>query len=307
MGLRVCRTADAFATTDGRGTLRIGDASSLDPDDCLAQVIFHELCHSLVQGAASFDIVDWGLDNTVEGRDLPAEHACLRVQAQLAGRHGLRRVLAPTTDHRPFYDRLPLDPLAADDASVVRARLGIGRASRPPWAPHLGLALGATASIVRATADHSPEGSLLSLVDAPVEPHPSGAFGHPDPGDRTCGACAWRAERCAVTGSAGEPGWTACEGFVAALDCRACAACCREAYGVVELEADDAFVAGHPGLVKRVDGRLELRRVDGRCPPLEGDGPYRCGLYGERPRSCREFEMGSGNCLEARRRTGLSP
>jgi len=69
VGLRVRRSADAFASTDGRGTLIIGSADTLDPDDCLAQMIFHELCHSLVQGPESFAHPDWGLDN--EGaRDL---------------------------------------------------------------------------------------------------------------------------------------------------------------------------------------------------------------------------------------------
>ena len=97
IGLTVARTPDAFATTDGRGALLLGDDASLDADDCLAQMIFHELCHSLVQGPESFERPDWGLENT-DPRDLAREHACLRAQAHLAGRWGLRRVLAPTTE-----------------------------------------------------------------------------------------------------------------------------------------------------------------------------------------------------------------
>ena len=50
IGLRVVRTPDAYAATDGRGTLAIGDDATLDADDSLAQMIFHELCHSLVEG-----------------------------------------------------------------------------------------------------------------------------------------------------------------------------------------------------------------------------------------------------------------
>src|SRR5678816_969150 len=110
MGLRVERTAAAYAATDGQGVLAIG-AGDLDADDCLAQMIFHEICHSLVQGEDSFQRADWGLDNETD-RDVPREHACLRVQAVLAGQLGLRRLLAPTTDFRPFYDALPPDPLA---------------------------------------------------------------------------------------------------------------------------------------------------------------------------------------------------
>lgn len=50
VGLRVRRTADAYASTDGRGTLSISTPEHLDADDCLAQMVFHELCHALVQG-----------------------------------------------------------------------------------------------------------------------------------------------------------------------------------------------------------------------------------------------------------------
>ena len=55
IGLRVVRDPGAFATTDGRGTLAIATAEGLDADDCLAQMIVHELCHSLVQGPQSFE------------------------------------------------------------------------------------------------------------------------------------------------------------------------------------------------------------------------------------------------------------
>ena len=63
----------------------------------------------LVQGETGFGKRDWGLDNTSD-RDVVREHATLRVQAFLAARHGLRRVLAPTTDFRAFWEALPADP-----------------------------------------------------------------------------------------------------------------------------------------------------------------------------------------------------
>lgn len=149
IGFRVERSSEVYASTDGRGRLLLGTADTLDPDDCLAQMIFHEICHSLVQGEAMLSEPDWGLSNEDE-RDVVREHACLRLQAALAGAHGLRTFLAPTTDFRAFYDDLPLDPFEpATSASSTLARVAFTRASSPPWAPHLARALEATAAIVR--------------------------------------------------------------------------------------------------------------------------------------------------------------
>src|SRR5690606_19417193 len=100
-----------FASTDGRRRIVLGAPQTLDADDSLAQMILHELCHALVEGEEALDRPDWGLDNRTD-RDLPRERACLRLQAALAAEHGLRTFLAPTTDHRPFYDSLPQAPLA---------------------------------------------------------------------------------------------------------------------------------------------------------------------------------------------------
>ncbi|MCA9669041.1 MAG: hypothetical protein KC503_25775 [Myxococcales bacterium] len=147
LGLRVARSDEVYAASDGRGTLTIGAAATLDADDCLAQMIFHELCHSLVEGASAFGEPDWGLDN-VSDADRPRELAALRVQAALADRHGLRRVLAPTTEHRPFYEALGDDPIAGDEA----ARAALARASTPPWHPHLEDALRRTRAIVTLAA-----------------------------------------------------------------------------------------------------------------------------------------------------------
>ena len=308
IGLRIRRTAEAYATTDGRGTLWIGAPETLDADDCLAQMIFHELCHSLVQGPDSFERTDWGLDN--EGvEDLGREHACLRVQATLGSRYGLRTVFAPTTDHRAVYDALPTDALAGTGAVLSLARLGVHRASRPPWAPHLGDALRATAMIVQVTAPFAASPSLYEAWEPPRAAHPAGGWVHPDEGDRGCASCAWRTERCVVRARDVQPEWPACEAFVEVLDCRACGACCREGFDVVEVEADDPFTSRHESLLEKIDGRLVLRRLDGRCPPLTGDGrdtPFTCEVYEERPVSCREFERGGESCLEARRRVGLS-
>jgi hypothetical protein len=150
IGFRVERSAEVYASTDGQGVMIIGDPSTLDPDDCLAQMILHELCHSLIEGQESLAVPDFGLDNESD-RDRVREHACLRLQASLAGEHGLRRALAPTTDFRIYYDTLPADPLGDDDdPACASARQGAARSLEAPWAPHLQEALKATATILRA-------------------------------------------------------------------------------------------------------------------------------------------------------------
>ncbi|HET7504222.1 MAG TPA: hypothetical protein VFK02_24545, partial [Kofleriaceae bacterium] len=152
IGLRVVRTADAYAATDGRGTLAIGSDATLDPDDSLAQMIFHELCHSLVEGEPAFARPDWGMDNTGPEHD-GREHACLRVQWVLAGRHGLGAVFAPTTEFRAFWDQLAGDVLAdRRDPSVQSAITALRRVGQPPWGPALEEALAASAQIAQAAA-----------------------------------------------------------------------------------------------------------------------------------------------------------
>ncbi len=159
LGLRVERSDEVFASTDGRGTLTLGTPATLDADDCVAQMVFHELCHALVQGPESFATPDWGLDNE-SARDLDREYACLRVQAVLAQRYGLRSLLAPTTDHRAFYDRLGCDPLADDDPSVAFARRALDWAAQPSWVP-LHRALEATARIAALVTDVGPNADSL--------------------------------------------------------------------------------------------------------------------------------------------------
>lgn len=317
IGLRVARTPDAFATTDGKGTLLLSTAEHLDRDDCMAQMVFHELCHSLIEGPASLELPDWGLDNQT-GQDLVREHACLRLQALLLRPRGLRRTLGPTTDFRAYYDALPADPLEGDDASVVLARMAAVRVTARPWAPHLEEALDATAALARTVATYGPSAteSLWSLLDEPSAAH---SLGFPMPAEasraasETCGTCAWavagRTLRCKQAGKAARPDERACERWEPALDCRSCGACCREAFHNVEVAPRDVLRKKRPDLIRLIDGRAELPRPDGRCVALEGgdDGaPFTCAVYEDRPRSCREFTQQSDNCLLARRRVGLS-
>ncbi len=360
IGLRVIRTPDTYASTDGRGTLAIAIARELDPDDSLAQMIFHELCHSLVEGEQSFSAPDWGMDNTGPDHDW-REHACLRVQWVLTGRHGLRALFAPTTDFRAsFWDGLSGDVLAdRTDPSVQSAIAGLRRAEHSPWAPALTDALLATARIAaeaarfaapqrapvpprgptprtaHATSPSAVAGALelssaelvplWTAIAAVPAPHPTGlparvAIGAPD---ASCGSCAWRYEsrgriRCRqadtlIAGIRIDDAWPACERFEAALDCQTCGACCRAAYHSVEVSPRDPVVKKRPELIVKRETYLEVLRSGDRCAALHGGAieagtttRYHCAIYDDRPRTCRDFTLGSEHCLTARRRVGLS-
>ena len=135
-----CRAhEDAYATSDGRGGIAIGATETLDGDDALAQLVFHELCHAITEGEASLRQPDWGLDNVPE--HVVREHACLRLQARLSDRFGLRAVMAPTTPYRDYYAALPRRSAARRGrrrrrggarGRGVRAlrRIGVARADR---------------------------------------------------------------------------------------------------------------------------------------------------------------------------------
>jgi Fe-S-cluster containining protein len=55
---------------------------------------------------------------------------------------------------------------------------------------------------------------------------------------------------------------------------------------------------------------LKLLRDKSRCAALVGGNaatePFHCAIYEGRPKTCRDFTLGSENCLAARRKVGLS-
>ena len=317
VGLRITRDPEAFATFDGRGTLALATPEALDADDSLAQMIFHELCHSMVEGPESFEKRDWGLDN-MTGQDDVRERACLRVQAFLVRPLGLERFLAPTTDFRADWDALGPDPFEpAGDPSVPIARRAAARSAGAPWAPHVREALEATAEIVRQAARFERDAvSLFAQVPPQRARHRTG-FWAAAPGTRAaaeqCARCAWaRARgtglRCVAAGRATGADEPACERWEPPLDCRACAACCREGFDTLLLGPREPVVRRHPELVVvRADGSREIPRPTGVCPALEvRSGVYACRIYDDRPRSCRELPVGGSSCLLARRRVGAT-
>jgi len=176
LGRRVARSADMYASWDGAGTLILSAAEHMDPDDTLAQLIFHEACHALVEGPAGWGRPDWGLENA-DARHLVNELACHRAQAALAARHGLRDLLAVTTDWRPHYDALPADPLAPcaaagalDEEARALARAALARAEEAPWREALGEALRLTAALRALVAPLAPPSSLWARGGALSRP-----------------------------------------------------------------------------------------------------------------------------------------
>jgi len=150
LGLVVRRHPEVFAMTDGEGLLHLSTRDDLDADDCTAQMILHEICHWVVNGRQSVHEQDWGfvVAEQIDWREFP----CLRLQAALADRHGLRELLAPTSGVRAYYDDLgdPLQPLDESDLEtriVARTREALARADEPPWTEPLAAALAATAAI----------------------------------------------------------------------------------------------------------------------------------------------------------------
>jgi hypothetical protein len=311
--MRVERSDEAYASWDGRETLRIARSEELDADDTLAQMIFHEICHALVAGPDRRALVDWGLDNASE-RDVVYEHATNRLQAALADRFGLRRFLATTTEYRAYYDSLGADPLAScEDPAAARASAALEQARQSTWWEPLDAALQRTAELATVVRGSAPDDSLWSTTE---RLHRAGFVESPNPGIR-CGECAWFSESgCRQSGAAADrvsvsPDERGCKRFEARFDvseCGRCGACCREGFHTVELQGDEPIVRKRPDLVREESGRLVVPRPSGRCLALVGTGaePYRCVVYGIRPRSCTEFPIAGDACLEARRRVGLS-
>lgn len=170
LGITLQRSTEVYASWDGDHILTLATPDQFDPDDCLAQLVFHEICHGVVEGDAGRRQIDWGLDNTND-RHLAHEHACLRLQAAWAAQHGLRAFLAATTEHRAYYDALPDDPIFADPhindpatdlVATTLARTAWQRLQEDPWYTATHRALSATAEVVQATAPFSDRHSLYA-------------------------------------------------------------------------------------------------------------------------------------------------
>ncbi|MDP2305940.1 MAG: hypothetical protein Q8P18_07920 [Pseudomonadota bacterium] len=156
LGLRVRRNPAIFSATDGAGLLELGPFDTLDADDTTAQMILHEFCHWITNGLDTFHERDWGfaLDAELDWR----EHSCLRLQAGLTERYGLRALLAPTSQFRDYYDQIPADVLEPIDDSprerqvCALANVALQRAAGEPWSAPMTAAFVATAAMRDALA-----------------------------------------------------------------------------------------------------------------------------------------------------------
>ena len=327
LGIEIERSTDAFATYDGKGILTIAEASYFDADDCLAQMIFHEICHWLVAGRRGLHLADWGLSN-IDDRDLTLEYATHRVQAALSMPFGLRDFMAVTTDWRPYWDALPKDPLKdGDDPAIAIAQTAAHLARLSPFEPALTRALSATAAIADVVRNAADEASLWRVTRLR---HRLGSL-IANSEELKCGACAWAVlgkpdalettplscrqhnldENTLPTVSANEQACERWEPRFAAEECGLCGACCRGGFDLLTVSDNDPFSNLHPELIQLRDGGEScVPRPDGVCVALEGNGisdnPYRCRHYDTRPQNCADFEVAGAACLLARRRIGLS-
>jgi Fe-S-cluster containining protein len=114
----------------------------------------------------------------------------------------------------------------------------------------------------------------------------------------------------------GEEGAVAMTEGPAAYDCQTCGACCANRTGAlayVRLGRGEAGRMRRLGLpvVRTREGNYLGTKVDadGRrvCAAFEGGmgGTCSCGVYLDRPGTCRAFEVGGMECREARRAAGL--
>lgn len=183
LGMTVRRSPHVYATHDGQGTLTLSTPDGFDPDDTIAQMVFHEVCHWIVNGRETFHVPDWGfpLDWEEDWREL----SCQRLQAALADTCGLRGVLASTGSYREYYDRLGADPFAPLDDSEEEARIcssareAWARSSEEPWGTVLREALQATARLAATVrpflddfASDEPDDALPPLWSAADVPEP---------------------------------------------------------------------------------------------------------------------------------------
>jgi hypothetical protein len=326
LGFRIERTEDAYAHYDGKGTIFLCSEKHFDADDSLAQMILHELCHAIITGRDARHVEDWGLSNEDE-RDLVKEHACHRLQAGLAGRYGLREMLAVTTDHRSHWDTLPEDPMVLDPREAADPAIKLARAAwmdvrNTRWHEVICKALEATSAVARAAQSFAAERSLLKTA-RPF--HATGFVQHRD-ATRTCASCAWchipkrgkalcrqaEAEPSAKQTHT-KPESVACVYWEAELNdnaCDPCGACCRTGFDLVPVRAKDAIRKHRPEWVVQSPVGLCLPRPNGLCVALTGDGskpaPYRCTEYAHRPKACADFALGGEACLTARKRVGLA-
>ena len=317
LGFQIHRADDAYASFDGDARITICTEAEFDGDDCLAQMILHELCHALVGGKKALRTRDWGLVGD-DGDDLLREHATHRLQAHLSNRFGLRHFFAVTTQWRSHYDSLEEDPLKGDEPASQMARQGLENARAWGWEEPIAKALEATAKIAEIVQSFTPPHSLWEASEAL---HPTG---FPLSGDQTCGECAWgeaiessnhvhcqhscEMMKEPVQLSRDTPSCQRFEEKFGEHECSNCGACCREGFDAVPVGPEELLNKLRPDLLVRDGDFVFIPRPNGYCSGLQPvrERGWRCDVYEIRPKGCRDLEIGSIGCLQARRKVDLS-
>ena len=316
LGFRIHRSDEAYASFDGCGRMTICTDAEFDPDDSLAQMILHEICHALVGGRNALKTPDWGLTSD-QGDDLNKEHATHRLQASFCDKFGLRELFAVTTQWRPHYDSLGPEPLRGDKPSVAMAKQGLENARAWNWENHILRGLKATAAVAEIVRPFAPVESTWRS-SRPL--HPTGFILE---GSHHCGDCAWFVtspngehqcqHRCTenTPSISLEPSCPSCQRFEARFspeECARCGACCREGFDAVPVGSEEPLRQLRPELLETRGNFTFIPRPGGRCAGLRtgSETHWRCDIYEDRPQSCRELEIGSSGCLQARQRVGLT-
>lgn len=89
------------------------------------------------------------------------------------------------------------------------------------------------------------------------------------------------------------------------LDCRTCGACCTYC-GAPPYAMREIVAMGERLMALRLwlANIMVSAKPNTSCAAYDADAK-RCTIYEDRPKVCREFEIGGSACLNARRRAGL--
>lgn len=321
-GFNVERSKDVYASNNGRGIIYIAENQYLDPEDSMAQMILHELCHGLVQGESKVYELDWGFgkEGQTEEEETAWEHAALRLQAALLQQHGLRDIFIPTTPFRSYYQNLGANPLSNLDDCAPFLQKGIALANRAPYRIILNEALNASYQMIsvlqsmtyKSTATHFLwDGFELPKCHATGRMELSAWF------NKKCLDCVWfNDDFCQKNTDAPQKilgTFNACSQFEQQqLDCQSCAACCC-AFDQIPI-SDLEFVhlsRLNPKIVTSLPDYtgMTYNKSLPSCAALAHSSDrqrWHCTIYEERPLTCQDVEKYGPACLFARQKQGFT-
>ena len=256
------------------------------------------------------------------GHPLPPpleDEAAARLAAAHADPYGLRLFWRlPATGIPPFS----ADPLRESDGLAAElAQRSYLQFRGTSHVAALEKAMSATANLAAILRENHCTDSAWDRV-RPIHPLGFGAGESSVP----CGNCCWflaskdplrghclhaRLAGCRKTIAATTPSCNRFESPLCDDNCGTCGACCHRGFSLVPVLPGDRILKIRPDWIVRDTWGRHIPRPDGQCLALQGNGSsealWRCRVYPDRPRHCRDFTTGSLACLEARRRAGVGP